>query len=139
MLLYLRQARGSLLKQIHINANIWRFDLSQPQTPAQKVVASSRQQTAGKYSPDGTQIAFQSNRASSNYEVWVSVANPTPAASTIRADLMMGSAGLPPILDQHEVAGDLVNLGKEEPSAVRGQLKNKLQTVLNLARAFGGR
>jgi Tol biopolymer transport system component/DNA-binding winged helix-turn-helix (wHTH) protein len=63
------------IKQFHVNTNIWRMDLSQPQASAQKVVASSRQETAGKYSPDGTQIAFQSNRASSNYEVWVSDAN----------------------------------------------------------------
>jgi Tol biopolymer transport system component len=39
------------------------------------VISSSRQQTAGKYSPDGTQIAFESNRSGSNYEVWVSDAN----------------------------------------------------------------
>jgi len=57
--------------QQHINGNIWRVDLSQPQAPAQKVVASSRKETAGKYSPDGTQITFQSNR-SGNDEIWIS-------------------------------------------------------------------
>jgi Tol biopolymer transport system component/DNA-binding winged helix-turn-helix (wHTH) protein len=63
------------IKQIHINTNIWRVDLAQPQAPSQKVVASSRSQTAGKYSPDGTQIAFQSNRSGSNDEIWVSDAD----------------------------------------------------------------
>ena len=57
--------------QTHENANIWRLDLSQPQAPAEKVVASSRYQTAPDYSPDGTKIAFMSNR-SGNWEIWVS-------------------------------------------------------------------
>ena len=58
-------------QQIHLNTNIWRLDLSQPQAPAQKLVASSRGQTAPNYSPDGTKIAFMSSR-SGNYEIWVS-------------------------------------------------------------------
>jgi serine/threonine protein kinase/Tol biopolymer transport system component len=58
-------------EQIHGNTNIWRLDLSQPQAPAQKLVASSRGQTAPNYSPDGTKIAFMSSR-SGNWEIWVS-------------------------------------------------------------------
>jgi len=58
-------------KQAHANTNIWRMNLSDPQVHAQKVVASSREQTAPNYSPDGAQIAFQSNR-SGNTEIWVS-------------------------------------------------------------------
>ena len=58
-------------QQIHENWNIWRLDLSQPQAKAEKVVASSRAQTSPNYSPDGTKIAFASNR-SGNWEVWVS-------------------------------------------------------------------
>ena len=58
-------------KQTHTNTNIWRLDLSQPNAPAQKIVASSREQVAPNYSPDGTQIAFMSNR-SGNTEIWVS-------------------------------------------------------------------
>ena len=61
-------------KQSHVNVNIWRVDLSNPQAPAQKIVASSRVQEAPDYSPDGTKIAFESNR-SGNYEVWVSYAD----------------------------------------------------------------
>ena len=57
--------------QNHTNTNIWRVDLSNPQAPTQKIVASSREQTAPNYSPDGTQIAFQSNRSGSS-EIWVS-------------------------------------------------------------------
>ncbi|HVO61088.1 MAG TPA: winged helix-turn-helix domain-containing protein [Terriglobales bacterium] len=68
------------IRRAHFNTNIWRVDLSNPQAPAQKVVASSRQETAGKYSPDGTQIAFQSNRSGSKDEVWVSDADGSNAA-----------------------------------------------------------
>ena len=52
------------------NVNIWRVALSGSPGP-QKVVASSREETAPDYSPDGTQIAFQSTRSGSN-EVWIS-------------------------------------------------------------------
>jgi Tol biopolymer transport system component/DNA-binding winged helix-turn-helix (wHTH) protein len=58
-------------KQTHENTNIWRADLFNPQARAEKVVTSSRKQGAPSYSPDGTQIAFESNRSGS-YEVWVS-------------------------------------------------------------------
>jgi len=57
--------------QNHKNTNIWRVDLSDPQAKAQKVVASSRRQTSPNYSPDGTRIAFQSDRTGKN-EIWVS-------------------------------------------------------------------
>lgn len=46
------------------------MNLSDPQAHAQKVVASSREQTGPNISPDGTQIAFMSNR-SGNTEIWV--------------------------------------------------------------------
>jgi Tol biopolymer transport system component len=57
-------------KQVHINVNIWRVDLTEPQAPAQKVVVSSRKQYSPNYSPDGKQIAFDSNRSGNN-ETWV--------------------------------------------------------------------
>ena len=56
--------------QNRVNVNIWRVDLSDPLALPQKVVASSRRQEAPDYSPDGTQIAFESDRSGS-YEVWV--------------------------------------------------------------------
>jgi len=57
--------------QASINTNIWRVDLSEPQPHAQKVVASSREQIEPRYSPDGTQITFGSNRTGSG-EIWFS-------------------------------------------------------------------
>jgi Tol biopolymer transport system component/DNA-binding winged helix-turn-helix (wHTH) protein len=65
------KGRRLAYKQTHQNVNIWRVDLANPQAPAQKIVASSREQAAPDYSPDGTRIAFQSNR-SGKFEVWVS-------------------------------------------------------------------
>ena len=56
------------------NVNVWRVGLFEPQPHPQKIVTSSREQTAPKYSPDGSQIAFESNRSGSN-EVWVSDAD----------------------------------------------------------------
>ncbi len=67
-------AKRLAFRQNHTNTNIWRVDLSQSQVKAEKIVASSREQTAAKYSPDGNQIAFESNRSGSN-EVWVSDAD----------------------------------------------------------------
>jgi Tol biopolymer transport system component len=54
------------------NVNIWRLDLAAPQPKAQKIIASnSFQQAAPDLSPDGKQVAFQSDRSGST-EVWVS-------------------------------------------------------------------
>ena len=61
-------------RQMHINTNIWRLDLTHPKDPVQKIVVSSREQHAPSYSPDGTQIAFESNRSGSQ-EIWISDAD----------------------------------------------------------------
>lgn len=61
-------------RQMRTNTNIWRLDLIHPKEPVQKVVVSSREQHAPGYSPDGTQIAFESNRSGSQ-EVWISDAD----------------------------------------------------------------
>jgi Tol biopolymer transport system component/DNA-binding winged helix-turn-helix (wHTH) protein len=60
--------------QNHSNVNIWRVNLSEPQPHADRLVASSREQASAKYSPDGTQLVFESNRAGGN-EIWVSDAD----------------------------------------------------------------
>ena len=60
--------------QNHKIVNIWRLNLSEPQPHAERLVASSREQHAPKYSPDGAQIAFDSNRTGST-EIWVSDAD----------------------------------------------------------------
>jgi serine/threonine protein kinase/Tol biopolymer transport system component len=52
------------------NVNIWRLDLSGSPPQARKLIVSSRQQIAPNISPDGSKIAFQSNRSGGS-EVWV--------------------------------------------------------------------
>ena len=52
------------------NTNIWRLDLLGSPPKADKLIVSSRQQIAPSISPDGSKIAFQSDRTGSS-EVWV--------------------------------------------------------------------
>jgi len=53
--------------------DIWRADLTaaHPEESATKLVYSTRSQAVARYSPDGTRIAFESNR-SGNAEIWLS-------------------------------------------------------------------
>ena len=53
------------------NVNIWRVNLSGSPPQARKLIVSSREQIAPNISPDGSKIAFASNRSGS-FEVWVS-------------------------------------------------------------------
>ena len=52
------------------NTNIWRLDLLASPPKAGKLIVSSREQIAPSISPDGSKIAFESNRTGST-EVWV--------------------------------------------------------------------
>ena len=52
------------------NTNIWRLDLLASPPKAGKLIVSSRQQISPSISPDGSKIAFESNRTGFN-EVWV--------------------------------------------------------------------
>jgi len=52
------------------NVNIWRLDLSGSPPQARKLIASSHGQIAPNISPDGSKIAFQSDR-SGRSEVWI--------------------------------------------------------------------
>ena len=66
--------RGNRLaySQAWDNANIWKLELRGPATPdglPAKLITSTRQQAAASFSPDGSQIAFQSDR-SGFWEIW---------------------------------------------------------------------
>ena len=52
------------------NTNIWRLDLLDSPPKAGKLIVSSREQIAPSISPDGSKIAFQSDRTGFD-EVWV--------------------------------------------------------------------
>jgi Tol biopolymer transport system component len=54
------------------NADIWKLELrgpAQAEGEPTKLIASTRQQAAASFSPDGSQIAFQSDRSGS-WEIW---------------------------------------------------------------------
>lgn len=53
-----------------IDTNIWRLDLQVSPPKASKLMVSSRQQVPQSISPDGTRIAFYSDRTGSQ-EIWV--------------------------------------------------------------------
>jgi len=56
--------------------DIWRADLTagNPGETATKLIYSTRTQASARYSPDGTRIAFQSNRSGST-EIWLTGAD----------------------------------------------------------------
>ena len=68
------------------DSNIWRIELSPAGEPVQdpaKFISSTLEDTSAQYSPDGSKIAFRSNRSGSD-EIWVcdsSGANPLALTS----------------------------------------------------------
>jgi Tol biopolymer transport system component len=69
-----RAGRRLVYTEWQSNTNIWRVDLSGRSNAAAPLIASTRQQDSPRYSPDGTRIAFVSNR-SGNPEIWASDAD----------------------------------------------------------------
>jgi Tol biopolymer transport system component len=65
-----RDGHQFVYTQLSSDANIWRHELSGRGSPV-KLVASTQYDSSPQYSPDGTRLAFRSNR-SGNHEVWVS-------------------------------------------------------------------
>jgi Tol biopolymer transport system component len=56
--------------QFFQDANLWRIDTQGKEAPV-KVISSTAYDSSAQYSPDGSRIAFRSNRSGSN-EIWVS-------------------------------------------------------------------
>jgi Tol biopolymer transport system component len=56
------------------DANIWRVPLSGPARTPEKIAVSSFREVAPHYSPDGSRLAFHSNRSGS-VQIWVSDAD----------------------------------------------------------------
>ena len=59
--------------QVFQDANIWRIEHGIKQPPV-KVISSTQYDSSPQYSPDGSRVAFRSNRSGSN-EIWVSDSN----------------------------------------------------------------
>ncbi|MGD0738459.1 MAG: winged helix-turn-helix domain-containing protein [Terracidiphilus sp.] len=56
---------------VHGDANIWRIDLSARVLKPERLIASTFRDVYPKYSPDGSQIAFQSMRGGGRSQVWL--------------------------------------------------------------------
>jgi Tol biopolymer transport system component/DNA-binding winged helix-turn-helix (wHTH) protein len=56
---------------MHGDANIWRIDLSARELKPERLIASTFRDVYPKYSPDGSQIAFQSMRGGGRSQVWL--------------------------------------------------------------------
>ncbi len=56
---------------VHGDANIWRIDLSARELKPERLIASTFRDVYPKYSPDGSQIAFQSTRGGGRNQVWL--------------------------------------------------------------------
>jgi Tol biopolymer transport system component len=84
--------------------NIWRVALKGHREPATRIIASSRFDGEPRYSPDGSLVAFSSDR-SGEYEIWVcgrDGSNPVPVTSLTGA--FVGSPEWSP--DGRQVAFD---------------------------------
>jgi Tol biopolymer transport system component len=65
-----RQGNRLVYSQSISDSNIWRVNLSDPREQPVQLIASTRGESNGQYSPDGKKIVFASNR-SGNMEVWI--------------------------------------------------------------------
>jgi Tol biopolymer transport system component/DNA-binding winged helix-turn-helix (wHTH) protein len=56
---------------MHGDANIWRIDLNAKEPKPERLIASTFRDVYPRYSPDGSQIAFQSTRGGGRNQVWL--------------------------------------------------------------------
>jgi Tol biopolymer transport system component len=59
--------------QVFQDANIWRVETAEGKPPV-KVISSTQYDSSPQFSPDGSRVAFRSNRSGSN-EIWVTDSN----------------------------------------------------------------
>jgi Tol biopolymer transport system component len=85
------------------NSDIWRRDLLQPESPAVKLIPSSRAQWDAQYSPDGKRIAFASLR-SGLQGVWISSDDGTNLVQISNPNYVSGSPQWSP--DGNRIAFD---------------------------------
>lgn len=68
-----RDGHRMVYTQVFEDTNIWRFDLAGRDAP-KKVISSTQYDSSPSISPDGSTIAFRSNRSGSN-EIWLGSAD----------------------------------------------------------------
>ncbi len=67
------QGRAMAYVQAAMMADIWQLELRDPEHASgapMRLISSTRQQAAGAFSPDGSRLAFQSDRTG-NWEIWL--------------------------------------------------------------------
>ena len=65
-----RQGSRLAFQISYSDSNLWRADLQHPDLPPERAIASTRREYQPDYSPDGTKVAFISDR-SGDREVWI--------------------------------------------------------------------
>jgi Tol biopolymer transport system component len=107
--------RGHRLAYMHqtTSSNIWRLrlaDTTRPAGPPERLVSSSRSQRLPTFSPDGTRLAFESNRSGAQ-EIWMSAADGSdPVQLTSFGGPLTGSPEWSP--DGRQIAFDSRATGK---------------------------
>jgi Tol biopolymer transport system component/DNA-binding winged helix-turn-helix (wHTH) protein len=66
-----RQGHRLVYAVVRGDANIWRIDLTAKAPVPQQLIASTFRDVYPKYSPDGSEIAFQSDRGQGRNQIWV--------------------------------------------------------------------
>jgi Tol biopolymer transport system component len=61
-------------KALSTDLNIWRLSLTEPEKAPVSLIASTRAEMSARYSPDGTRIAFSSERSGMS-EIWIANAD----------------------------------------------------------------
>ena len=69
-----RQGARLAFQLSYSDENLWLADLQHPDLPPQRTIASTRRELQPDYSPDGSKVAFTSNR-SGELEVWIAGAD----------------------------------------------------------------
>jgi Tol biopolymer transport system component len=110
-----------------VNINIWRRDLAHPESPAVKLISSTREQDLAQYSPDGKHIAFQSTRAGV-MDIWMSDADGASPVQVSKFDDATGAPQWSP--DSTKLAFDLRRPGHGDVYIVdvRDLVLRKLKT-----------
>lgn len=91
-LTYSRKAHRLIYGTLFVNYDIHRLDLSNPKAKPERFLSSNRFEANPSYSPDGTRIAFDSNRGGTR-EIWVANSDGTNASAVTSFHLGVTGTG----------------------------------------------
>jgi Tol biopolymer transport system component len=111
--------RRLVVMEIHRTPDLWRVDLDRLSAPPERLMTTTRRNDSVKYSPDGKQIVFGSDR-SGEYELWVANADGASARRiTSFGGLPVGSPNWSP--DGSRIVFDAVKDGRSVIYTVNAQ------------------